>query len=108
MTAPSLFDAPAMEDRAALKLYLQHHARRLAIQLAERNGGYGVTASDVRVQGQREGLWTHGQFHDRTWSFLSHTFRAVGLVPNGRQRRSDVPGARNYNRVYVLPPRAGE
>lgn len=74
----------------------------LARELAARAGSDGVTVSDLRITATQQGLL--GASSGRGLSYLGAIFRAAGLVPTDRYRRSDVPQAHgNLGRVWCLP-----
>ena len=74
----------------------------LARELAARAGLDGVTVSDLRIVAVQRGLL--GASSGRGLSYLGAIFRAAGLVPTDRYRRSDVPQAHgNLGRVWCLP-----
>ena len=89
---------PSLEDALA----------EVALSLAARAGGAGVTAADVRLRAAHLGMLPPNPGTQRAWSFLAPLFRrlvAAGeLVPTGRYRRSPIPKSHgNRHQVYVLP-----
>lgn len=62
----------------------------VAQRLADRFYVTGVTASDLRVHGQNEGVLT-GTENAAQLSALGSVFRRAGLVTNGETRRSHIP-----------------
>jgi len=74
----------------------------LARELAARAGSDGVTVSDLRITATQRGLL--GASNGRGLSYLGAIFRAAGLIPTDRYRRSNVPASHgNPHRVFVLP-----